>query len=100
MAWIKFAIKDVVVTFSYSNHLHQSTARNCVYTALLESFMRSISVHAFGMPEVTVECRVFDCIILAIYRHSGYIVTGPCKKSKNKDKRNKHRVALQAKIVA
>ena len=51
----------------------------------------------FAMPEVTVEGEVFDCVILAVGRHSGYILAVPGKKSKKKDK---HRVGLQAKTAA
>ena len=35
-----------------------------------------------------------------MYRHSGYIVAVPGKKSKKKDKKDKHGVGLQAKTVA
>ena len=54
----------------------------------------------FAMPEVTVEGQVFDCVILAVHRHSGCIVAAPGKKSKKKDKRDKQGVGLQAKTVA
>ena len=39
-------------------------------------------------------------VILAVDRHSGYIVAVPGKKSKKKDKKDKHGVGLQAKTVA
>ena len=54
----------------------------------------------FAMPEVTVEGETFDCVILAVDRHSGYIMAVPGKKSKKKDKKDKHGVGLQAKTVA
>ena len=44
----------------------------------------------FAMLEVTVEGEVFDCVIFAVNRHSGYIVAVPSKKSKKTDKRDKH----------
>ena len=53
----------------------------------------------FAMPEVTVAGEVFECVILAVDRVSGYIVAVPGKKSKKKDKRDKHGVRLQAKTV-
>ena len=52
------------------------------------------------MPKVTVEGETYDCVILAVHRHSGYIVAVPGKKSKKKDKNDKHGVGLQAKTVA
>ena len=79
---------------------NRSNAGNPVYTAIPESLMRSISMDFFAMPEVTVEGEVFDCVILAVDRHSGYIVAVPGKESKRKDKRDKHGAGLQAKIVA
>ena len=62
--------------------------------------MRSVAMDVFAMPEVTVEGETYDCVILAVVRHSGYIVAVPGKKSKKKDKKDKHGVGLQAKTVA
>ena len=76
------------------NHL---TAANPLYTAIP---MRSVAMDVFAMPEVTVEGETYDCVILAVDRHSGYIVAVPGKKSKKKDKKDKHGVGLQAKTVA
>ena len=47
-----------------------------------------------------MEGETYDCVILAVNRHSGYIVAVPGKKSKKKDKKDKHGVGLQAKTVA
>ena len=52
------------------------------------------------MPEVTMKGEVFDCVILAVDRHSGYIVAVPGKTSKRKDMMDKHGVGLQPKTVA
>ena len=62
--------------------------------------MTLISMEAFAMPEVTPEGEVFDCVILAVDCHSGYIVAFPGNRSKKKDKRDKQGVGLQAKILA
>ena len=62
--------------------------------------MRSIAMDVFAMPQVTVEGEIYDCIISAVDRHSGYIVAVPGKKSKKKDKEDKLGVGLQAKTVA
>ena len=83
-----------------TKHPNRSTAGNSVYTAVLESPMRLISMDVFAMPEVTVEGKVFDCVILAVDRHSRYIVAVQGKKSKKKDKRDTHGVGLQAKTMA
>ena len=79
---------------------NHSTAGNPVYTAIPEPPMRSVAMDVFAMPEVTVEGETYDCVILAVDRHSGYIVAVPGKKSKKKDKKDKHGVGLQAKTVA
>ena len=79
---------------------NHSTAGNPVYTAIQEAPMRSVAMDVVAMPEVTVEGETYDCVILAVDRHSGYIVAVPGKKSKKKDKKDKHGVALQAKTVA
>ena len=63
-----------------TKHPNRSTAGNPVYTAIRESPMRLISMDVFAMPEVIVEGEVFDCVILAGDRHSGYIVAVPGKK--------------------
>ena len=79
---------------------NHSTAGNPVYTAIPEAPMRSVAMDVFAMPEVTVEGETYDCVILAVDRHSGYIVAVPGKKSKKKDKKEKHGVGLQPKTVA
>ena len=79
---------------------NHSTAGNPVYTDIPEAPMRSVAMDVFAMPEVTVEGETYDCVILAVDRHSGYIVAVPGKKSKKKDKKDKHGVGLQAKTVA
>ena len=58
--------------------------------------MCSITMDVFAMPEVTVEGVKYDCIISAVDGHSGYIVAARGKKSKKKDKKDKHGVGLQA----
>ena len=69
---------------------NHSTAGIPVYTAIPEAPMRSVAMDVFAMPEVTVEGETYDCVILAVDRHSGYIVAVPGKKSKKKDKKDKH----------
>ena len=77
-----------------------STAGNPVYTAIPEAPMRSVAMDVFAMLEVTVEEETYDCVIVTLDRHSGYIMAVPGKKSKKKDKKDKHGVGLQAKTVA
>ena len=79
---------------------NHSTAGNPMYTAIPEAPMRAVAMDVFAMPEVTVEGETYNCVILAVDRHSGYIVAVPGKKSKKKDKKDKHGVGLQAKTVA
>ena len=79
---------------------NHSTASNPVYTAIPEAPMWSPAMDVFAMPEVTVEEETYDSVILAVDRHSGYIVAVPGRKSKRRDKKDKHGVALQAKTVA
>ena len=90
---------DCAVCWATKSPYH-STAGNPVYTAIPEAPMRSMAMDVFAMPEVTVEGETYDCVILAVDRHSGYIVAVPGKKSKKKDKKDKHGVGLQAKTVA
>ena len=90
---------DCAVCWATKSPNH-SRAGNPVYTAILEAPMRSVAMDVFAMPEVTVEGETYDCVILALDRHSGYIVAVPGKKSKKKDKKDKHGVGLQAKTVA
>ena len=79
---------------------NHSIAGNPVYTAIPEGPMQSVAIDVFAMPEVTLEGETYDCVILAMDRHSGYIVAVPGKKSKKEDKKDKHGVGLQAKTVA
>ena len=61
---------------------NNSTAGNPVCTALQEAPMWSVAMDVVAMPEVTVEGETYDCVILAVDRHSGYIVAVRGKKSK------------------
>ena len=90
---------DCAVCWATKSPIH-STAGSPVYTAIPEAPMRSVAMDVFAMPEVTVEGETYDCVILAVDRHSGYIVAVPGKKSKKKDKKDKHGVGLHAKTVA
>ena len=80
---------DCAVCWAKKSPNH-STAGNPVYTAIPEAPMRSVAMDVFAMPEVTVEGETYDCVILAV----------PRKKSKKKEKKDKHGVGLQAKTVA
>ena len=90
---------DCAAPRATKSHNH-STAGNLVYTAIPEAPMRSVAMDVFAMPKVTVEGETYNCVILAVGRHSGYILAVPGKKSKKKDKKDKHGVGLQAKTVA
>ena len=79
---------------------NHSTAGNPVYRAIPEAPMRSVAMDVFVMPEVTLDGETYDCVILAVDRHRGYIVAVPGKNSKKKDKKDKRGVRLQAKTVA
>ena len=83
-----------------TKHPHRSTAGDPVYMAIPESPMRLMSMDVFAMPDVTVEADIFDCVFLAVDRHSGNIVAVRGTKSKENDKRDKHGVGLQARTVA
>ena len=77
---------------------NHSTAGNPVYTAI--SPMRSVAMDVFAMPEVTVKGETYDCVILDVDGHSWYIVAVPGKRSKKKDKKDKHGEGLQSRTVA
>ena len=70
-----------------------------MYTAILESPMRLISMDVFAILELTVEGEVLDSVNVAVERHSGYMVAVRGRKSKTKDKSDKHGLGLQAKTV-
>ena len=90
---------DCAVCWAIKSPNH-TTAGNPVYTAKLEAPMRSLAMDVFAMPEVTVEGETYNRVILAVDRHSGYIVAVAGKKSKKKENKDKHGVGLQAKTVA
>ena len=69
---------DCAVCRATKSHNH-STAGNPVYTAIPEAPMRYVAMDVFVMPEVTVDGKTYDCVILAVDRHSGYIVAVPGK---------------------
>ena len=70
-----------------------------MYMAIPEAPMHAVPMDVFAMPEVTLDREKYDCIISAEDGHSGYIVAVPGKKSKNKDKKDKHGVGRKPKTV-
>ena len=90
----------VCAFFTPTKHPHRSTAGTPMYTAIVASPMGLLSIDVFAMAEVIVEGEVFDRVISAVDRHSGYIVAVRGEKSKKKDKRDKQGVGLQAKTMA
>ena len=66
---------------------NHSTAGNPVYTAIQEAPMRSVAMDVFAMPEITVEGETYDCVILALDRHSGYIVAVPAISPRSRTRR-------------
>ena len=84
---------------SATNSPNHCTAENPVYTSIPKVMMRSVAMEVFTMPEVTVEGGKYDGFFSAVDRHSGYIVAVAGKKSKKKDKKDKHGVGLQPKTI-
>ena len=73
-----------------TKHPNWLTAGNLMYRAIPESPMKLISMEVFAMSEGSGKGEVFDFVILTVDYHTGYIVGIHGKKSKRKDKRDKH----------
>ena len=50
------------------------------WTPVPERPMESVALDVFSMPEVHIGKEVFDCVVLCVDRHSGYIVAVPARK--------------------
>ena len=42
--------------------------------------MENVAMDVFSMPEVHIGKETFDCVVLCVDRHSGYVVAGPARK--------------------
>ena len=42
--------------------------------------MESVAMDVFSMPEVHIGKETFDCVVLCVDRHSGYVVAVPARK--------------------
>ena len=42
--------------------------------------MKSVAMNVFPMPEVRIGKETFDCVVLCVDRHSGYVVAVPARK--------------------
>ena len=68
---------------------NQSQAANADWTPVLDVPMESVAIEKFAMPPVRHGKNVYDCVILCMDRHSGFLVAVPAR-----DK------ALTAEVVA
>ena len=49
-------------------------------TPVPEQPMESMAIDVFSMPEVHIGKETFDCVVLCVDRHSGYVVAVPARK--------------------
>ena len=59
------------------NRSHKEEAQ---WTPIPDQPMESLAMDVFSMPEVRIGKEVFDCVVLCVDRHSGYIVALPARK--------------------
>ena len=50
------------------------------WTPVPDQPMESVAVDVFSMPEVHIGKETFDCVVLCVDRHSGYVVAVPARK--------------------
>ena len=59
------------------NQSHQGEAQ---WTPIPDQPMESVAMDVFPMPGVHIGKEVFDCVVLCVDRHSGYVVAVPARK--------------------
>ena len=62
------------------NPQNRSVQGESQWTPIPEQPMESVAMDVFFMPEVHIGKEVFDCVVLCVDRHSGYIVAVPARK--------------------
>ena len=50
------------------------------WTPVPDQPMESVAMEVFSMPEVHIGKETFDCVVLCVDRHSGYVVAVPARK--------------------
>ena len=50
------------------------------WTPVPDQAMESVAMDVFSMPEVHIGKETFDCVVLCVDRHSGYVVAVPARK--------------------
>ena len=50
------------------------------WTPVPDQRMKSVAMDVFSMPEVHIGKETFDCVVLCVDRHSGYVVAVPARK--------------------
>ena len=58
----------------------QSDKRETEWTPIPYQPVESMAIDVFSMPEVHIGKKVFDCVVLCVDRHRGYIVAVPARK--------------------
>ena len=59
---------------------NQKVKAEAQWTPVLDQPMESVAMDVFSMPEVHVGKETFDCVVLCVDRHSGYVVAVPAHK--------------------
>ena len=50
------------------------------WTPVPDQPIESVAMDVFSMPEVHIGKETFDCVVLCVDRHSGYVVAVPARK--------------------
>ena len=59
---------------------NQNVQGEAQWTPIPDQRMKSVAMDVFPMPEVHIVIEVFDCLVLCLDRHCGYIVALPAHK--------------------
>ena len=59
---------------------NQNVKGEAQWTLVPDQHMESVAMDVFSMPEVHIGKETFDCVVLCVDRHSGYVVAVPARK--------------------
>ena len=66
--------------FEACNPDNRNVKGEAQWTPVPDQPMESVAMDVFSMPEVHIGKETFDCVVLCVDRHSGYVVAFPARK--------------------
>ena len=75
-----YKARRVLLVCQPCNPDNRNVGGEAQWTPVPDQLVESVAMDVFSMPEVHIGKEFFDCVVLCVERHSGYVVAVPARK--------------------